>query len=117
MRFDPGQITVTEGETVAFVVTNTGQAPHEFVIGDEAVQRDHEAEMTAGGEMEDDGGKQHGDAAEVDVMPGQTATLVYTSTSRAHSFTVAMFLATMPPAWSERLRSCPTIDGSPVTPG
>jgi len=49
ITFDPAQITVTEGETVAFVVTNTGQAPHEFVIGDEAVQQEHEAEMIAGG--------------------------------------------------------------------
>jgi uncharacterized cupredoxin-like copper-binding protein len=75
MRFIPGEITVQEGETIAFVVTNSGEAEHEFVIGDEEVQQEHEAEMAeSGGEMEDE----HGDEAEVEVAPGETATLVYT---------------------------------------
>ena len=45
--FGPNEVTVTAGETITFVVTNTGQIPHEFVLGDEAMQDAHEAEMAA----------------------------------------------------------------------
>ncbi len=73
MRFDPGDIVVEGGETIAFTVTNSGVVPHEFVIGDEEVQEEHENEMA----VEDDG---HGDEEEyaVEVAPGETRTLVYT---------------------------------------
>ena len=33
------------GEIITFVVTNSGAAVHEFVIGDAAVQDEHEEEM------------------------------------------------------------------------
>jgi uncharacterized cupredoxin-like copper-binding protein len=76
-RFTPSDITVREGETVAFVITNTSNAPHEFVIGDEAVQHAHEEEMAAGDEgMDND--MVDGQPYAVDVAPGETATLVYT---------------------------------------
>jgi uncharacterized cupredoxin-like copper-binding protein len=76
LAFSPNQFTVTEGETVAFVITNSGQLPHEFVIGDEDVQNEHEAEMLAGEEesMEEMGDKPYA----VDIPPGETVTLVYT---------------------------------------
>ncbi|HET8626836.1 MAG TPA: heavy metal translocating P-type ATPase [Thermomicrobiales bacterium] len=74
LRFTPAAITVWAGETVAFRVTNTGKAEHEFVIGDAAVQQEHEREMAEGGMagMNDDA------TYAVDVPPGRTATLVYT---------------------------------------
>ena len=75
LRFSPDQLTVTEGETVAFVITNGGALPHEFVIGDEQVQAEHEAEMADGtDEMEEMGDKPYA----VDVPAGETVTLVYT---------------------------------------
>jgi Cu+-exporting ATPase len=75
-RFTPSDITVRQGETVAFVVTNTSNAPHEFVIGDEAVQQAHEEEMAAGVDaMNDD--MMDGQPYAVKVAPGETATLVY----------------------------------------
>jgi P-type Cu+ transporter len=75
LRFSPDQIDVTKGETVAFVITNSGNLPHEFVIGDEAVQAEHEAEMADGtDEMNEMGDKPYA----VDVPAGQTVTLVYT---------------------------------------
>ncbi len=74
MRFSPDAVTVREGETVAFVVENTGEAPHELVIGDERVQAEHEAGMAA-----DEGHDETGDVPNaVEVEPGETATLVYT---------------------------------------
>lgn len=34
MAFEPDSIDVSAGETVSFVVTNTGRAVHEFTLGD-----------------------------------------------------------------------------------
>jgi uncharacterized cupredoxin-like copper-binding protein len=44
-RFDPSRITVSAGATVTFVVTNTGQAVHDFTLGDAAMQRQHAEAM------------------------------------------------------------------------
>lgn len=41
MTVELGRIKVSAGETVMFVVTNTGQAVHEFTLGDAAVQQEH----------------------------------------------------------------------------
>jgi len=48
LRFDPAEITVGAGEVVRFVLTNTGAATHDFVIGDLETQEEHGAEMAAG---------------------------------------------------------------------
>jgi uncharacterized cupredoxin-like copper-binding protein len=71
MRFSPADLTVAVGETVAFEVANTGQAEHELVIGDEAVQAEHELEMA--------GEEGHGEESSyaVSVPPGETRVLVY----------------------------------------
>ena len=70
--FHPGEITVASGETVRFVVTNTGEAVHEFLIGDETAQAEFEAEMSNGQEMD------HDATSGVSVDPGQTETFEYT---------------------------------------
>lgn len=75
MRFTPAAITVSAGETIAFEVTNTGMVPHEFVIGDEAVQQEHEQEMVGGDSM---AGMVDETSYAVDVPAGKTATLTYT---------------------------------------
>lgn len=48
LRFDPAEVTVGAGEVVRFVLTNTGAATHDFLIGDQATQEEHGAEMAAG---------------------------------------------------------------------
>jgi plastocyanin len=45
MTFQPSRITVSAGETVTFVVTNTGQADHDFTLGDAAMQQQHAEAM------------------------------------------------------------------------
>jgi uncharacterized cupredoxin-like copper-binding protein len=45
MRFTPEEIQVRSGETVRFVIKNTGNIPHEMVIGSVADLRAHAAEM------------------------------------------------------------------------
>ena len=68
MDFDPSTIQVSAGEVVNFVVKNEGQTDHEFVLGDEAYQAEHEKEME---------GNHHMSAMEnaVTVSPGQTKEL------------------------------------------
>jgi len=41
-RFLPAHVTVRRGTTVRFVITNTDPIDHEFILGDDAVQRRHE---------------------------------------------------------------------------
>jgi len=45
MTFEPNTINVSAGETVTFVVTNSGQAVHEFTLGDATMQQEHADEM------------------------------------------------------------------------
>jgi len=72
LRFVPDAVTVAQGDTVAFVITNQGAIHHEFVIGNASVQAEHEAAMAAG---MDAMGR---DTNSVDVPAHQTVTLVYT---------------------------------------
>jgi uncharacterized cupredoxin-like copper-binding protein len=48
LRFEPAEISVGAGEVVRFVLTNTGAATHDFLIGDLETQEEHGAEMAAG---------------------------------------------------------------------
>ena len=68
LEFDPSSIQVSAGEVVNFVVKNEGQIDHEFVLGDEAYQAEHEEDMQ---------GNHHMSAMEnaVTVAPGQTKEL------------------------------------------
>ncbi|MHB8619094.1 MAG: heavy metal translocating P-type ATPase, partial [Chloroflexota bacterium] len=76
LRFTPDSFTFRAGQTVAFKVSNPTSVAHEFVIGNAAVQRQHERVMARGGmaAMQDS-------SYAVDVAPGKAATLVYTFTS------------------------------------
>lgn len=71
--YDPDSIDVTAGETVAFRVHNSGEVVHELVIGDQAVQDEHEQEM-----QDMDGGMMMADEPNaVSVEPGETKTLAF----------------------------------------
>jgi uncharacterized cupredoxin-like copper-binding protein len=71
--FDPTGITVKRGETIRFLLQNTGKVPHDAFIGDTAAQTKHEQEMADMGGMHHGG---HGDA--VTIEPGKTGTLTHT---------------------------------------
>ena len=78
-RYEPDSIDVTVGETVAFRVHNSGKVAHEFVIGDKALQEEHEQEMQ---EME--GGMMMGDEPNaIGVEPGGTKTIAFHFTEAA----------------------------------
>lgn len=46
-HYEPAAIDVDAGETVTFRVRNRGEAVHEFVLGDDHTQSEHEAQMPA----------------------------------------------------------------------
>ena len=75
LTYDPVTIEVEAGETITFTVTNTGQAVHEFTLGDEAYQAEHEeemAEMMASGET-----MAHDDPNTLSLEPGETGELTW----------------------------------------
>lgn len=72
MRFHPRRIEVRQGETVRFVVRNTGRLPHEFVLGTPAQLREHAAQMRA------HPGMAHVDPATLQVPPGGSGELAWT---------------------------------------
>jgi uncharacterized cupredoxin-like copper-binding protein len=69
-RFQPEVVRVAPGTTVRFLLRNTDPIDHEFILGDDAVQRRHEQ----GRERE-----HHGEVpGEVSVAAGSQATTTYT---------------------------------------
>jgi uncharacterized cupredoxin-like copper-binding protein len=86
MRFTPGRIDVREGETVRFVVRNTGKLMHEFVIGTKAENAKHAALMVKFPTME------HDEPWMAHVPPGETGELVWTF-NRAGEFEFACLIA------------------------
>lgn len=74
LKIEPAAMTVPAGVPVTFVVTNTGTAFHEFVLGDAEVQAEHEAEMAESGGMS----MPEDEPNAVGVDPGQTKELTFT---------------------------------------
>ncbi len=72
LRIEPAAMTVPAGVPVTFVVTNSGANDHEFYLGDEAAQTEHEQEMQSMG------GMMHDEPQGISVDPGQTKELTYT---------------------------------------
>lgn len=77
-RIEPATMEVKVGSPVTFVVTNSGVLPHEFYLGDEAAQEDHEAEMASGG-------MGHDEPEGIALEPGETKELTYTFESAGDS--------------------------------
>lgn len=71
MRFAPDRIDVKKGETIRFVVTNSGATKHEMVLGTAEELREHAALMAKFPGME------HDDPNAVSVEPGKTGTLIW----------------------------------------
>lgn len=73
MKIEPSAMTVSAGVPVTFVVTNAGSVEHEFYLGDEQMQADHEAEMSDMGGM-----MGHDEANGITLDAGETKELTYT---------------------------------------
>lgn len=72
MRFSPDVVEVRQGETVKFVMTNTGKLMHELVIGTKKELQEHAALMAKFPNME------HDEPYMAHVQPGQTGEIVWT---------------------------------------
>lgn len=71
MRFTPGEIHIRAGETVRFLIRNTGRLQHEMVIGKISDLKVHAAEMR---KMP---GMVHAEANMATIDPGATGNLVW----------------------------------------
>lgn len=71
MRFTPSTITVRQGETIRFIVRNSGKIPHEMVLGTEKELKEHYEVMKKHPEME------HADDNMVTVQPGKTGEIIW----------------------------------------
>jgi uncharacterized cupredoxin-like copper-binding protein len=71
MRFTPSTVKVRRGETIRFVVTNSGQLKHEFNLGTDADLKAHYAQMLKFPEME------HDEPNLVSLAPGKTGEVLW----------------------------------------
>ena len=71
MRFTPSSVAVRQGETVRFVIKNSGALKHEFVLGTEKDLKEHYELMKKFPEME------HSDPNMVTVAPGKTGEVIW----------------------------------------
>ena len=86
MRFTPARIAVQQGETVRFVVRNSGKLMHEFVIGTRAENARHAEMMVKHPNME------HDEPYMAHVAPGKTGEIVWTF-NRPGTFEFACLIA------------------------
>jgi len=86
MRFTPVRIEVRQGETVRFVVRNTGRVMHEFVIGTRQELVAHALLMRKFPDME------HDEPYMAHVPPGRRGEIVWTF-NRAGEFEFACLIA------------------------
>lgn len=85
MRFVPDRIDVRQGDTVRFVLTNTGRLPHELVIGTRKDLDRHAAMMMSSGMGHDEPSAAH-------VPPSKTGEIVW-KFNRAGRFDFACLIA------------------------
>ncbi len=76
IAFSVTEISVSQGETIRFVIHNEGAIDHDFTIGDRATQDEHREEMMAMmGSMDS---HEHGATNAVMIPPGETRELIWT---------------------------------------
>ena len=71
MRFNTSALTVKRGETVRFVIKNSGAIKHEMVLGTAKELKDHYEEMKKNPEME------HDEPNMVTLAPGKTGEIIW----------------------------------------
>lgn len=76
--FSEQALTFKAGETVKFVIKNTGKLKHELTIGDAAEQAAHAAEMSKMSDMKHDENTHEMPANSIHVAPGETRELIWT---------------------------------------
>lgn len=75
MRFTPSTVTVKQGETIRFIVRNSGALQHEMVLGTEKELKEHYEVMKKHPEME------HSEDNMVTVQPGKSGEIIWRFTT------------------------------------
>ena len=86
MRFTPDKIDVKQGDTIKFVIKNTGKVMHEMVLGNKKDLDEHAALMLKFPGME------HEEPYMAHVAPGKTGEIVWTF-NKPGSFDFACLIA------------------------
>lgn len=71
MRFNAAAVTAKQGETIRFVIKNSGNIKHEMVLGTEKDLKDHYEQMKKNPEME------HAEPNMVTLAPGKTGEIIW----------------------------------------
>ena len=71
MRFTPDNVMVKQGETIKFIVKNSGKVRHEMVLGTEKELKEHYEVMKKNPEME------HADENQITVQPGKSGEIIW----------------------------------------
>jgi uncharacterized cupredoxin-like copper-binding protein len=108
MRFHQHDIEVTQGETIRFVVKNSGQLPHEFVLGTREDLAAHAKEMAqhaaAGHHMA------HDEPNMISVDPGKTGEVVWQFTQAG----VVDFACLVPGHFEAGMKGRVVVRGNPA---
>lgn len=86
MRFTPGKMDIKQGETIRFVIKNTGKVMHEMVLGTQKELDEHAALMLKFPGME------HDEPYMAHVGPGKTGQIVW-NFNKAGNFDFACLIA------------------------
>jgi uncharacterized cupredoxin-like copper-binding protein len=71
MRFTPSDVSVKKGETIRFVIKNSGKVPHEFSLGTEKELKEHYEVMKKFPGME------HDEPNKISLKPGQQGEVIW----------------------------------------
>ena len=71
MRFNAAAVTAKQGETIRFVIKNSGKIKHEMVLGTEKDLKEHYEQMKKHPEME------HAEPNMVTLAPGKTGEIIW----------------------------------------
>lgn len=107
MRFTPAMIDVDQGETVRFIVKNTGRIEHEMVLGTPQELKEHYAMML---KMP---GMVHHEDNMVSVAPGKSAEIVWHFTRDR----VVDFACLQPGHYAAGMKGQIRVTGAPAAPG
>ena len=104
MRFKPASITVKQGETIKFIVKNSGKLKHEMVLGTEKELKDHYEVMKKNPEME------HADDNQVTVAAGKKGEIIWQFTQAGK----VNFACLQPGHYDAGMKGAVTVSGKAV---
>ena len=106
MRFTPPRVSARRGQTVRFLVSNSGKVKHELVLGSPKDLREHAELMKKFPEME------HAEPNMVTLAPGQTGEVVW----RFNRAGRVDFACLQPGHYDAGMKGFVTVSGAPPVP-